>query len=317
MSETHDAPAPRAADAPATGAVNDARVSGDAVKESRVGTAADVVNDARADAADAPVLLRDDDDAGVTTLTLNRPAQFNALNEALLAALAGALDEIAASAATRVVVITGAGRAFCAGHDLREMRAKPAESGAASGATPADTAEAYYRALFARCSQVMLKITHLPQPVIASVNGVATAAGCQLVATCDLAVAAADARFGATGINLGLFCSTPAVALSRALKRKDALELLLTGALISAARAHELGLVNRVVPPAALTASTRALAAEIAGKSPHALRLGKRMFYEQIALPQPEALAYAGDLMAANMMEADAEAGIAAFLDKS
>ncbi len=248
----------------------------------------------------APVLRTD---AGpVATLTLNRPAELNALSQAMLTALQAALDAVGADPAVRVVILAGAGRAFCAGHNLKEMRANY-------------TLE-FQRALFARCSGVMLSILRLRQPVIAQVHGIATAAGCQLVATCDLAVAAEDARFATSGINAGLFCSTPGVALSRNLPRKQALELLLTGDFIDAARARELGLVNRVVPEPGLAAATRALAAQLAGKSGHALAVGKQAFYRQLELGVSEAYALGGETMACNMMDRDAAEGIDAFVGK-
>ncbi len=250
---------------------------------------------------DARVLLRSDRD-GVATLTLNRPGQFNALSEALIDAMQSSLDELAVDARVRVVVIAANGRAFCAGHDLREMRARPEE--------------AYYQALFARCGRMMQSLVALPQPVIASVQGVATAAGCQLVASCDLAVASEVARFATSGVNLGLFCSTPAVALSRAVQPKHAFEMLFTGGFVAADTARELGLVNRVVAPEALDAAVASLAGEIASKSPAALRAGKQLFYRQLGLPLRDAYARAGDVMAANMMEADAIAGIDGFLHK-
>ncbi len=251
--------------------------------------------------ADEPILLRDDLD-GIATLTLNRPAQYNALSEAMLTQLQTALDDIAGDDAVRVVVIAARGKAFCAGHDLKEMRQSEDR--------------AYHQALFDRCGRMMLAINRLPQPVIARVNGIATAAGCQLVANCDLAVASEEARFAVSGINLGLFCSTPAVPLSRNLPRKRALEMLLTGDFIDAAQASEWGLVNRVVPSAELEAATTALAQKIAHKSGHAIRLGKEMFYRQLPLDLSEAYAYAGERMACNMDSHDAREGIDAFIEK-
>jgi enoyl-CoA hydratase/carnithine racemase len=254
---------------------------------------------ATATAPASPVLLRSDE-AGVATLTLNRPDQFNALSEALIAALRDALGEIAEDPAVHAVVIAASGRAFCAGHDLREMRERPEE--------------AYYRDLFSRCGEMMQRVVSLPQPVIARVQGVATAAGCQLVASCDLAIASEEARFATSGVNLGLFCATPAVALSRAVRPKHAFELLFTGRFIDAAAAASLGLVNRVVPASALEAETTALAREIASKSPAALRYGKALFYRQLGLPLREAYEAAAETMAANMMEPDAVRGIDGFL---
>jgi enoyl-CoA hydratase/carnithine racemase len=248
-----------------------------------------------------PLVLREDRD-GVTTLTLNRPDKFNALSEDLLDALQSELDLLARETAVHVVILAGAGRAFCAGHDLSQMRAHEDKN--------------YFSELFARCSRVMQTIRALPQPVIARVHGVATAAGCQLVATCDLVVASQEARFATSGINLGLFCSTPAVALSRSVPRKAALELLLTGGFVDAETAREIGLVNQVVTREALDATVEELAATIAEKSPVAVRTGKEMFYRQLSMPLCEAYAFAGEMMAENMMAHDAREGIDAFLEK-
>jgi enoyl-CoA hydratase/carnithine racemase len=254
---------------------------------------------------DAPlteaVLQRRDAD-GVAWLTLNRPAARNALSMALMQTLDAELVAIADDATVKVVVIGGAGPAFCSGHDLRELRAQP-DRGA-------------YQAVFAQCSALMQRIVGLPKPVIARVHGVATAAGCQLVASCDLAVAADTARFATPGVNLGLFCSTPMVALSRAVGRKAAMEMLLTGDMIDAARACALGLVNRVVPEAGLHAAVAALAGQIAGKSPLTLAIGKVAFYRQAELPLEQAYAYASEVMVRNMLARDAAEGIDAFLDK-
>ena len=247
-----------------------------------------------------PLLRRDE--AGVAWLTLNRPAARNALSVALMSALDEALEAIAPDPAVRVVVIAGEGPAFCAGHDLREMRA--------------DRGEARMAALFAQCSALMTRIVRLPKPVIARVHGIATAAGCQLVASCDLAVAAADARFATPGVNIGLFCSTPMVALSRAVPRKAAMEMLLTGDLIDAARAREIGLVNRVVPAGQLDAAVQALAAQIAGKSALTLAIGKEAFYRQAEMPLDDAYRYAAEVMTRNMMAHDAAEGIDAFIAK-
>jgi enoyl-CoA hydratase/carnithine racemase len=246
-------------------------------------------------------LLREDRE-GVVTLTLNRPAQFNALSEELLAALQGALESIAADESVRCVVLAGAGKAFCAGHDLKQMRANPSQD--------------YYEALFAGCSRVMQGIVNLPVPVIARVHGMATAAGCQLVATCDLAVAAESATFAVSGINVGLFCSTPAVALSRNIAPKHAFDMLVTGRFIPAAEALSFGLVNRVAPDAELDAAVAALTAEICAKSPVAIRTGKAMFGRQRSMGLEEAYAYAGGVMACNMMAEDAAEGIDAFIGK-
>jgi len=250
---------------------------------------------------DEPTLLREDD-GPVTRLVMNRPAQFNALSEALLGELDGAIRSLRDDPTARVVVLSARGRAFCAGHDLREMRGHPDE--------------AYYRDLFARCGTVMQGLPALPQPVIAQVHGVATAAGCQMVASCDLAVAAESARFATSGINLGLFCSTPSVAVSRTLAAKHAFEMLFTGEFIDARTAAEIGLINRVVPDEALDAEVRALAERIASKPASALRSGKRLFYRQLGLPLDEAYAVAGDTMAADLVGADAIEGVDAFLEK-
>lgn len=247
----------------------------------------------------ADLLLRHDRD-GVATLTLNRPERFNALSGALLDALQREFDRLASEPDLRCVVLRAAGRAFSAGHDLREMRA--------------DEDAGRHRALFARCSGVMLAIRACPVPVIAAVGGIATAAGCQLVAACDLAVAAESARFAVSGIDVGLFCSTPAVALTRAVPMKAAFDLLMTGRFIDAAEAQRIGLVNRVVPDAAVELAAADYAAIIAAKSPAAVRLGKRLVYEQHAMDLPDAYRRAGDAMARNMAEPDAWAGIDAFL---
>jgi enoyl-CoA hydratase/carnithine racemase len=252
------------------------------------------------------ILLREDDGA-VATLTLNSPARLNALSEAMLDALEAELAALPAEDGIRAVVLRGAGRAFCAGHDLREMTdARQAEDGG----------RAAFEALFAKCSRVMLAITRLPQPVIAEVHGIATAAGCQLVATCDLAVAAEGTRFGVNGVNVGLFCSTPMVALTRAVPRKRAFELLTTGEFVEAGEAAALGLVNRVVPPEELPAAVRALAETIAAKLGPAVRIGKRAFYEQAELPLAAAYEHTGAVMVANMMRDDTAEGIAAFVAK-
>jgi len=256
---------------------------------------------AGAPAAAGPVLLRRDV-GGIVTLTLNRPRQFNALSEELLAALQSELDLLAGDQTSRCVVLAAAGRAFSAGHDLKQMRVRPDED--------------YYRDLFAHCGRVMQSIRALPVPVIAAVQGLATAAGCQLVATCDLAVAAESARFAVSGIDVGLFCSTPTVALTRNVPPKAAFDMLMTGRFIDAAEALRVGLVNRIVPDAELSGAVEAYAARIASKSPAAVRLGKRLFYAQGAMPLDEAYRYAGDAMACNMMERDARDGIDAFLNR-
>ncbi len=252
-------------------------------------------------APEEPLLLRDDD-AGITTLTLNRPKQYNALSEAMLTALQETLDGIAKDDSVRVVILAGAGKAFCAGHDLKEMRANPDKE--------------YYRTLFRKCSHMMLTITRIPQPVIARVHGIATAAGCQLVATCDLAVASHNARFATSGINVGLFCSTPGVPLSRNVLRKHAMEMLLTGEFISAEAAAQLGLVNRAVDAELLDNEVLALARHITDRSSVAVRTGKQMFYRQIDQELESAYEYACEVMAENMMAEDAGEGIDAFIAK-
>ncbi|PKP72462.1 MAG: enoyl-CoA hydratase [Alphaproteobacteria bacterium HGW-Alphaproteobacteria-6] len=252
------------------------------------------------------ILLREDE-AGIATLTMNAPHKLNALSDAMLAALGSAFTALAEDRAVRVIVLRGAGRAFCAGHDLREMQAARAA---------ADRGAGYFADLFARFAAVAEMIPRLPQPVIAEVQGIATAAGCQLVATCDMAVAAEDARLGVNGVNIGLFCSTPMVALTRNVSRKAAFEMLTTGAFISAARAAELGLVNRVVAPAELGAATRVLAATVAAKLGAAVRIGKRAFYEQAEMTRAEAYAHTARVMAENMLWRDTEEGIGAFLEK-
>ncbi|MGO4526479.1 enoyl-CoA hydratase [Microvirga sp. 2MCAF35] len=247
------------------------------------------------------ILLRAERD-GVVTLTLNRPARFNALSEDMLTALQEALDELKDDDAVRCVVLAASGKAFCAGHDLKQMRANPRQE--------------YYQALFAQCSRVMQGIVDLPVPVIARVHGMATAAGCQLVASCDLAVAAESATFAVSGINVGLFCSTPAVALSRNVSPKQAFDMLVTGRFISSSEALSFGLINRVAPDAGLDEAVGALTAEICAKSPVAIRTGKAMFGRQRSMGLEEAYAYAGDVMACNMMADDAAEGIDAFIEK-
>jgi enoyl-CoA hydratase/carnithine racemase len=243
----------------------------------------------------------------VTHLRMNAPERLNALSDEMLAALKEELDRIAGDESCRVVTLSGAGKAFCAGHDLRQMTDKrQAEDGGAAA----------FGALFDRCTEVMARIRTLPQPVIAQVHGIATAAGCQLVATCDMAVAAEGTRFGVNGVNIGLFCSTPMVALSRNAPRKQVFEMLTTGDFIEADRARELGLVNRVVPAESLAEETAALADQVAAKLGAAVRIGKRAFYDQIQMPVKEAYRFTGEVMVQNMLRADTEEGIAAFLEK-
>jgi enoyl-CoA hydratase/carnithine racemase len=247
------------------------------------------------------ILLRYDSDH-IATLTLNRPAARNALSMGLMEALDAELAAIAEDPGVKVVIIAGAGPAFCAGHDLREIRATPAR--------------AAYEALFALCSRLMQRIVRLPQPVIAQVHGVASAAGCQLVASADLAVAAESARFATPGVDIGLFCSTPMVALSRAVGRKAAMEMLLTGGMVPARRALEIGLVNRVAPDGGLREATLSLARQIASKSPLTLAIGKEAFYRQAEMDLSGAYDYASEVMTRNMLARDAEEGIDAFLEK-
>lgn len=239
---------------------------------------------------------------GTVTLTLNRPQAFNALSEGMLSALQRELDALSADQSLRVVVLAAAGRAFCAGHDLKEMRAQPSLE--------------YYRRLFAQCSRLMLSLRRLPVPVIARVQGIATAAGCQLVAQCDLAVAASDARFAVSGVNLGLFCSAPGVPLARNVARKQAFEMLVTGDFIDAATALARGLVNRVVEPHALDAEVTRLASAIAAKPRVAIAMGKELFYRQVELGLEPAYEVAGETMACNMMDESALEGVEAFIEK-
>lgn len=252
------------------------------------------------------ILIRKDGGA-ITHLVLNAPSSLNALSDAMLARLKAEFSDLLESESQRVVVISGTGKAFCAGHDLKEMTAKRQSlDGGAAG----------FGDLFARCGEVMQMIPRLPQPVIAQTHGIATAAGCQLVASCDLAVAAEGTRFGVNGVNIGLFCSTPMVALSRNMPRKQVLEMLVTGNFIDASRAKELGLINRVVPEAELAAETQTLAEQIAGKLGRAVRIGKRAFYDQIQMPLDQAYEFTGAVMVENMLESDTEEGIAAFIEK-
>lgn len=252
-------------------------------------------------------LLERSDAGGIAHLQMNAPDKLNALSDAMLAALADQIEALADDRATRVVILSGAGRAFCAGHDLKEMQAaRQAEDGGA----------ARFADLFARCSAVMTGLQRLPQPVIAQVHGIATAAGCQLVASCDMALAAEDTRFGVNGVNIGLFCSTPMVALTRAVPRKKAFEMLATGRFVEAGEAAALGLVNRVVPGDRLEAETRELARTVAAKLGAAVRIGKRLFHEQADLPVERAYRLAGAAMVENMLLDDTDEGIAAFLDK-
>ncbi|HEY7991927.1 MAG TPA: enoyl-CoA hydratase [Stellaceae bacterium] len=253
------------------------------------------------DGTTASLVLRQDE-GGVATLTLNRPEARNALSVAMMNAVQDQLDAIAKDKGVKVVVLAGAGPGFCAGHDLREMRANPGKQ--------------YYEAVFAQCSRMMMSIVNLPQPVIARIHGIATAAGCQLVATCDLAVASAEAKFATSGINVGLFCSTPAVAVSRAVGRKPAMEMLLTGDFIPADEALRIGLVNRVVPAADLDAAVGALAKRVTRHLPLAIGIGKASFNRQIDMNLADAYRDAGEAMVRNMLTSETEAGIDAFLAK-
>ena len=253
-------------------------------------------------ATEEPLVMSERDARGVCRLTLNRPQAFNSLSEAVLAELQAHLDRVAADPGARVVVIAAQGKAFCAGHDLKEMRAEPSQ--------------AYYEDLFARCGRMMLTIQALPVPVIARVQGIATAAGCQLVAMCDLAVAVREARFAVSGVNLGLFCSTPSVALSRNLPRKAAFEMLVTGAFITADEARERGLVNRVVDAERLDEEVESLVASIVAKPRTAIAMGKGLFYRQLETGIASAYADAQTTMACNMMDGSALEGVQAFIDK-
>ena len=243
----------------------------------------------------------------VLTLTMNRPQQRNALSEGLMAALQAALDAAGQDPTVRVVIIAANGPAFSAGHDLKEMTPHWQDG---------DRGRHYYDRLLKQCAKLMQTIMRLPKPVIAQVHGIATAAGCQLVASCDLAVAADTARFATPGVNIGLFCSTPMVALARNVARKEAMEMLLTGDMITAARAREIGLINRVVPSNALGEETLKLAQHIASKSGVSIRIGKEAFYRQLEMGLSDAYAFASEVMTQNMLEAEAEEGICAFIDK-
>jgi enoyl-CoA hydratase/carnithine racemase len=267
-----------------------------AMSSSLTGTTATVAG------AATPFVLRARDERGVIRLTLDRPLSFNALGNEMLEALQIELDAVAKDETSRVVVLAASGKAFCAGHDLKEMRAEPSQRS--------------YEKLFARCTRMMLTLQRLPVPVIARVQGIATAAGCQLVAACDLAVAASTARFAVSGVNFGLFCSTPSVALSRNVGRKAAFEMLVTGAFISAEEAMAKGLVNRVVPMESLDAEVEALVAAIVAKPRTAIAMGKQLFYRQIEADVETAYEDAGRTMACNMMDAAALEGVQAFIDK-
>lgn len=252
-------------------------------------------------------LVTRNDNGAIAHLQMTAPERLNALSDGMIAALQDHLAQIAQDSAIRVVILSGSGRAFCAGHDLKEMQA---------GRQVPDKGAAYFKDLFDRCTALMLAIQRLPQPVIAQVHGIATAAGCQLVASCDLAVAADDARFGVNGVNIGLFCATPMVALSRVIGRKATFEMLTTGRFIHAPEAKDLGLINRAVPLADLAENTVELATLIAAKLGSAVRVGKRAFYEQAEMTTEAAYAHAGAVMVQNMLHPDTDEGIAAFLGK-
>jgi enoyl-CoA hydratase/carnithine racemase len=252
-------------------------------------------------------ILRREDFGPVAVLTLNRPQARNSLSEDLIAALHGAVTELGGSESVRAIVLTGAGSAFSSGHDLKELTAHRND---------ADRGRAYFAKIMTACSDMMLAIVRSPKPVIAAVNGIATAAGCQLVASCDLAVASEDARFATPGVNIGLFCSTPMVALSRNVSRKGAMEMLLLGEMVGAEDARALGLVNRVVPPDRVVNEAVELGRKIAEKPKRTLKIGKETFYRQLEMPLEDAYRYAAGIMVENMLHAEAEEGIGAFIGK-
>jgi enoyl-CoA hydratase/carnithine racemase len=252
-------------------------------------------------------LLERYDTGAIARLHLNDPGRLNALSDQMIAALQSQFEALKTEPAIRAVVISGAGKAFCAGHDLKQMQA---------GRQAEDGGRAYFKDLFDRCATMMQTIRTLPQPVIAMPHGIATAAGCQLVASCDMAVAAKGTRFGVNGVNIGLFCSTPMVALSRNVPAKQAFEMLTTGEFIDATRARELGLINRIAEPESLEAETMQLAQTVADKLSSAVKIGKQAFYEQITMPLDQAYAYTGNVMVENMLWRDTDEGIKAFLEK-
>ncbi|MBO9464542.1 enoyl-CoA hydratase [Tropicibacter sp. R15_0] len=252
-------------------------------------------------------MLERHDTNGIAHLRMNAPQRLNALSDGMLAALQTQIDSLKTDPSIRVVILSGAGKAFCAGHDLKEMQA---------GRASDDKGRAYFIDLFQRCSKVMTGLQRLPQPVIAQVHGIATAAGCQLVASCDMAVAAEDCKFGVNGVNIGLFCSTPMVALSRNIPRKKAFEMLTTGRFLSAQQAEELGLINRAVPAEQLEQETQDLAETVASKLGAAVAIGKEAFYEQLQMPLDQAYAFTGEVMVENMLWRDTNEGITAFLEK-
>ncbi|WP_302477841.1 enoyl-CoA hydratase [Ruegeria arenilitoris] len=252
-------------------------------------------------------ILERNDIGAVARLTMNAPERLNALSDEMLAALQAQLDSLRDDRSIRAVILSGAGKAFCAGHDLKQMT---------QGRQAEDGGLAYFQDLFDRCAKMMMSIQSLPQPVIAQIHGIATAAGCQLVATCDLAIAADSTRFGVNGVNIGLFCSTPMVALSRNVPRKLAFEMLTTGDFITASRAAEIGLINRVVSESSLDQEANALAERLAEKLGSAVKVGKEAFYQQIQMPTDLAYTYAAEVMAQNMLHRDTEEGINAFIEK-
>ena len=252
-------------------------------------------------------ILERSDTGAIARLKMNAPDRLNALSDEMIAALQAELDALREDKSIRVVILSGAGKAFCAGHDLKQMT---------QGRQAPDGGLGYFQDLFARCARMMLSIQTLPQPVIAQTHGIATAAGCQLVATCDLAVAAEQTRFGVNGVNIGLFCSTPMVALSRNIPRKQAFEMLTTGDFITADRAAELGLINRVVSADQLEQNTNTMAEHLSTKLGSAVKIGKEAFYKQLLMPTDQAYDYTGEVMAQNMMHRDTAEGIAAFIDK-
>jgi enoyl-CoA hydratase/carnithine racemase len=252
-------------------------------------------------------ILERNDTGAVAHLTMNAPGRLNALSDEMLAALQEQIDALREDSSIRAIILSGRGKGFCAGHDIKQMTA---------GRQGADGGKAYFQDLFSRCTSVMMGLQSLPQPVIAQVHGIATAAGCQLVASCDLAVAAEGTKFGVNGVNIGLFCSTPMVALSRNIPRKQAFEMLTTGGFISADRAAELGLINRAVPAGQLEDATRTLAETIASKLGAAVRIGKQAFYEQLQMPMDQAYAYTGDVIVENLLYRDTIEGMAAFVEK-
>ncbi len=252
-------------------------------------------------------LLKRQDKNAVAHLRLNAPEKLNALSEAMLAALQNEFDNLSQDRSIRAVILSGAGKAFCAGHDLKEMTA---------GRQSEDGGQAYFQSLFDSCAKMMSSIQKLPQPVIAKVHGIATAAGCQLVSSCDLAVAEEGARFGVNGVNIGLFCSTPMVALSRNIPRKKAFEMLATGQFIDAETAQEYGLINRVSRPEDLDSVTEELAETISSKLAAAVKIGKEAFYKQLEMSLEDAYSYTSDVMAENMLYRDTKEGISAFIEK-